>query len=262
MFNWQALAALHGRSLVLKLSEPVEFDRLMDPLKEAVFPQDDEPALGKSIDSSLSLGIQNLSSIENPSDEVRQMIDYLKSLETHCYDLLRDVVKRRKEKYDVLSHGDAWNNNIVFKHDAEGRVTDVKLLDYQIVRHASPAIDFHYFVYSSARASVIEESYDDLVKTYQAALVEEVKRLGIAENIRRDLSLEWFKSELKKTRLYGLLTSFWLVNAVLAEEEDTIDMDTLTPDFIETLSQREVPIRASIVDRTKCIALHYRRTYL
>ena len=262
MFVPKTLAALHARSLILKLNKPTEFDTLMEPLKEAVFPQDELPSLGKSIDTSLLLGVKYLKSIENPDNEILKMIDFLNDQIPRAFETLKDLVLEKKEKYHVLTHGDAWNNNIVFKHDENGGATDVKLLDYQIVRHASPAIDFHYFVYSSAQNSVINESYEHLVKTYQSALIEELRRLGAPINVLTDLSVEWFKNELKRLSLYGLFTSFWLVNAVLAEDDEIMDMDTLTSDFIKNPPRGELPIRPKRLERMVCICRHYCRTYL
>lgn len=41
----------------------------------------------------------------------------------------------------VLTHGDLWINNIMFKYNEQGEPVDCVLIDLQLVSHASPAVD-------------------------------------------------------------------------------------------------------------------------
>ncbi|XP_024936375.1 uncharacterized protein LOC107263228 isoform X2 [Cephus cinctus] len=257
----KTLASLHARSLALKISDPQRFKSLMSPLKEAVFPQDSRPAVGSSIAFSLNYAIKILESIEPKTDELTAGIELVKRYIENTYDVMRELLLARNDKYDVMSHGDAWNNNILFKHDAAGRVTDVKLLDFQIVRHTSAAIDFLYFVYSSAQAEVIHESFDDLVEIYHRQFIYELRRLHVPETNISDLTTDWFNSELQKYSVYGILTGYWIVNAVLADESDAIDMDSLTVEQMEGIGRIEPPIRPIIMERMKHITLHYQRRF-
>ncbi len=48
--------------------------------------------------------------------------------------------------FQTLIHGDSWMNNAMFKHDANGIVTDFSMFDYQCCRTSSPAIDLAYLL--------------------------------------------------------------------------------------------------------------------
>ncbi|XP_057340141.1 uncharacterized protein LOC130677407 [Microplitis mediator] len=256
----QKLAFLHASSLALKLNNPSLFTELMMPLKEIAFPDDDTPSLGKSIDQSISLAVKHLESLEQ-SSELADAIKLFESKEKDIFDIMKNLVVPGRDKYNSMSHGDCWNNNILFKHDANGHVCDVKLIDFQIVRHASPAIDFHYFTYSSAQSYIIEKHYDELVQIYHRHFVKTLKQMHVKEIDIQALSLAWFINELKEYAEYGLFTGAWIINAVLAEDEDLINMDDLDPDDLK--SKHDVfPIKANKAHRIKCIVLHYMRTYL
>ncbi|KAG6558473.1 EcKinase 5 isoform B [Microplitis demolitor] len=256
----QKLAFLHASSLALKLKNPSLFIELMTPLKEIVFPEDDAPSFGKSIDLSIGLAVRHLESLEQ-SSELVNAIKLLESKTKDVFNIMKNLVAPGRDKYNSMSHGDCWNNNILFKHDANGHVCDVKLIDFQIVRHASPAIDFHYFTYSSAQSSIIEERYDELVQIYHRHFVNTLKHMRVNETDIQALSLAWFKSELKEYAEYGLFTGAWIINAVLAEDEDLINMDDVDPEFFKE-KQDCFPIKPIKAHRIKCIVLHYMKTYL
>ena len=51
---------------------------------------------------------------------------------------------------DTCCHGDFWSNNIMFKYDAEGKVKDTVLVDFQLINYGHPAYDVLYLLYISA----------------------------------------------------------------------------------------------------------------
>lgn len=174
---------------------------------------------------------------------------------------MSNLVKQGQNKYDVITHGDSWINNLLFKNDKNGCIEDVKLIDFQIVRHVSPAIDFHYFVYSSANSHVINNHYDKLINIYFNKLKSELKKLNFQKEHLNNITIDWFKEELNKNSLYGLFTSFWLVNAVLAEGEDIFDLDSVTAEQMQEMGKWQPPIRPLKAHRTNDIVQHYMKHY-
>uniref|UniRef100_A0A0C9PQD2 RNF166_0 protein n=2 Tax=Fopius arisanus TaxID=64838 RepID=A0A0C9PQD2_9HYME len=257
----QCLAKMHARSYALKRKDPKKFEELMSSTIEAVFPQDDAPCMGSSMDVSINTAINHLESLEDTSDELRSAIEFVKSLIGKSVEIMKTLVLPGQGKYDVLSHGDAWNNNILFKHDAGGHVVDVKLIDYQIPRHVSAAIDFHYLMYSSAKAAVIDENYDEIIRSYHSALVHHLGKCNVPEGDVKGMSIDWFRNELQKHHMYGLLTTFWLVNAVLAEENETVNLDDFSADFLEEIEKFTPVVTRKKAERIRFVVLHCIKRY-
>lgn len=52
------------------------------------------------------------------------------------------------------------------------------MIDFQLSRFASPALDIMFFIYSCTNESLRIQFYDDLIKTYHSNLCEIVKDFG------------------------------------------------------------------------------------
>ncbi|XP_012277574.1 uncharacterized protein LOC105698151 [Orussus abietinus] len=257
----QTLASFHAKSYALKLKDRPGFLKLVSHLKEAVFPRDEKPAIGQAVEASLHHAILQLESIKPRTKDVEKAIEAVGGLRGKTVDIMKDALFSPEGQFHVLVHGDPWNNNLLFKHDQAGRVVDVKLVDFQVMRHVSIATDFHYFVNSSAKSSIIDDHYEDLVETYYRSFVGHLRKLNLPEENIRDLTLDLFKAELKKYADFGILSGFLLVNAVLAEDEDVIDLDSLSAQELQELSARPIPARPRKAERVMCVTSHYLRTY-
>lgn len=218
--------------------------------------------MGVSVENALNFATKHLEWIDERSEELEAGIRFVKGYEGKLYPMMQDLVDPGKGKYDLITHGDCWNNNVMFRHDSQGKVTDVKLLDFQMSRHVSPAIDFHYFVYSSPKSSVIDENYDDLVNAYHSTFVDTLTDKNVRKDTIDELGIEWFENELDVFSKYGLFIGFWITGAILAEDDDLIDMDNFTMQQLEDKMSKKVKIVPRIAERVKCILTHYVRRYL
>ncbi|KAF7989557.1 hypothetical protein HCN44_008231 [Aphidius gifuensis] len=122
----EKLATLHARSLNLKFKDNKLFNELLSPLSEAVFPLDDKPSMGTSLEISLTTAIKHLESLEQ-SDAINNGINLLKKFENKTFSIMSNLVKQGQNKYDVITHGDSWINNLLFKNNKNGCIEDVKL---------------------------------------------------------------------------------------------------------------------------------------
>lgn len=86
-------------------------------------------------------------------------------------------------EFNVLNHGDCWSNNVMFKHDAFGKVKETYLVDYQIPRYGSPAQDLYYFVLSSTKYELKIKHFDYFIKYYHTELLEHLKLLNYSKKI-------------------------------------------------------------------------------
>lgn len=91
----------------------------------------------------------------------------------------------------VVNHGDTWTNNLLFKYDDSGRPVHVTLIDFQVCRYTSPAMDIQYFLFTSVRDDVIDSRVSDLLDAYLGALNKQLEELGSTQRLsRRELERE------------------------------------------------------------------------
>ncbi|KRT78396.1 phosphotransferase, partial [Oryctes borbonicus] len=81
-----------------------------------------------------------------------------------------DVVKNCNE-YSVITQGDCWCNNILFQYENDNptKPIDVMIVDWQMLRPASPAIDVSHFLYTIASQESLAR-LDSHLEVYYAEL--------------------------------------------------------------------------------------------
>lgn len=84
-------------------------------------------------------------------------------------------------RFSVLGHGDCWIPNFLIRStelDGKSIPVEAKMIDFQLARFASPAVDISFFIYSCTDEACREKYYDDLLETYYSSLCELVKDMG------------------------------------------------------------------------------------
>uniref|UniRef100_A0ABD2WL31 CHK kinase-like domain-containing protein n=1 Tax=Trichogramma kaykai TaxID=54128 RepID=A0ABD2WL31_9HYME len=149
----KAMASMHAFYLSYKLNHPEEFVKLIAPIKENVFPKDDNISPGRFYELGFDTAKKSLETIADSSPQARRGLRFLRFFEKDLYNTLKSMIDPTKNdsKYWTLTHGDLWNNNLMFLQDNQEEILRLKFLDYQVIRHMSPATDFVYLVYSSCK---------------------------------------------------------------------------------------------------------------
>uniref|UniRef100_A0A240PKZ1 CHK kinase-like domain-containing protein n=1 Tax=Anopheles epiroticus TaxID=199890 RepID=A0A240PKZ1_9DIPT len=109
--------------------------------------------------------------------------DYVGDLETvsrQIYQLLVDTTTLDPAAFNVLNHGDAWLNNMMFAYTADDDVTvdRMSLIDYQFPAWGSPVLDLIHFLFSSVRAELKLSKQAYFLRFYQERLVQNLVLLG------------------------------------------------------------------------------------
>jgi thiamine kinase-like enzyme len=116
----------------------------------------------------------------------------------------RALYLRDDQKFNVFNHNDVWINNLLYKYETSGRVSDVLMVDYQLSYWGSPGIDINYFLYGSVRDEVREKHFDELVGVYYGTLASTLKLLHPNKSVIS--KKEVLKEIAKKQYLGNMLT--------------------------------------------------------
>lgn len=96
-----------------------------------------------------------------------------------------------------------------------------------MARHSSPAFDFTYFLYSSARSEVLERDTDELIGTYERFLLHDLRRLDSPERDLEALARPgWFKDELRRNGLFGLFGALMVLQVIFIDEGRAVELGT------------------------------------
>ncbi|KAL5274455.1 hypothetical protein ACFFRR_000909 [Megaselia abdita] len=126
--------------------------------------------------------------------------------------------KLKPDEFNVLTHGDIWTNNIMFKGE------NTLLLDYQLSLYGSPILDFIQLVFSSANSEIIKGHFDELLKHYHTNLSKNLKLLEYTKKIptMTDLHLSVYKN---RSWIVHILNGS-LAIALMTPVKD-LDLDTI-----------------------------------
>lgn len=90
------------------------------------------------------------------------------------YDRMIGLVQRRN-RFSVIGHGDCWLPNFLLKYGDDGEPQLAKMIDFQLGRFASPALDISFCVYSCTMQSLRVEHYEELLKVCTACVADGTK---------------------------------------------------------------------------------------
>ncbi|XP_047501145.1 uncharacterized protein LOC125047086 [Penaeus chinensis] len=126
-------------------------------------------------------------------------------------DVLRDQVTDGASPFKLMCHGDCYSNNLLFRYDETGAPVEVMLLDLQVTRYASLAIDVSYLLLTSLGGSVISSSVQDFLNAYYASFSAVTEATGHPVPFSfKDLQQE-FRNKLPFGLLFGLIVHPYVV---------------------------------------------------
>ncbi|XP_050696772.1 uncharacterized protein LOC126985666 [Eriocheir sinensis] len=229
------LARLHAASTLVqaKMTEPIE-EKYPFIKKDFVCvyenpdkqDEDLEQMMGTVFYTNMKTGMAMAQKING----YEKVVDWLKKHARQTNDLLKKCLKSTSD-FNVVCHGDCWNNNILFKYDESGKPVDVRLLDLQICRKASLATDLNYLLYSSLEGQVRKNNLEAFMKTYYESFSQVLSNAGK----KTPFTLDELKKEYHNQNLFGLLMCLMVVPFVVAEGNDVMDFLDMTDDMEENM---------------------------
>ncbi|CAH1634839.1 unnamed protein product [Spodoptera littoralis] len=202
-------ANLHSLSYVLKKKEPDTFDNYKSKMK-SLWP--------------LVVGnpefVANLEHIEGAVLSVLDDEVYRSVVRNKIPDLFNTYLKLVKEdvgKNGVITQGDAWTNNIMFKYVGDTLVQSI-MIDYQISYHHSPAMDLLYMIFNCTDHETRSKNFYDWIDYYHSELDKYLSNFGLKANLvcPRDL----LDADIKRFARPMMGVSLLLFNMLLRDAKE------------------------------------------
>ncbi|EDW82231.1 uncharacterized protein Dwil_GK25686 [Drosophila willistoni] len=227
----RAYGKLHATSLAIKQQWP---DRLKDcqSLVDIFEQRRDDHSLGVYFKNLKQSALGSLCPVKDHH--------YVERLEAYFglgtfFELLLPLIGGKNcEPYAVVCHGDCWNNNIMYRlskpeqdnDDKGGRPLDVRLIDWQLMRYASPITDLAYFFFSCTSRDFRGKYYKSMLETYYTEMAQQLTRLG--ESADELFPLQAFNEQLQSKCAVGLLLAMMVLPIVTMRGQDVPDLQTIS----------------------------------
>jgi len=147
---------------------------------EGLFSEDGKFFMGKITDGLIGYVLKSLSTIEGHE----AYYDDVKNMEGHIMENAMQVGAVDPNEFNVLNHADCWINNMLFHHDKEtGKLLELCLVDYQMCKYGTVAIDLLYFLLSSPKLELKLNKFEFFVKQYHDQLIKHLKLLNYTQKL-------------------------------------------------------------------------------
>ena len=160
-----------------------------------------------------------------------------------------------------ILHGDCWNNNMMYRYDDNGKVVEMKLVDWQIPRVDHPATDILNFLITSTSPEMRKKHRRSLLNHYYDVLSSAMEKLGL-ELYSRGKFLKEIHARLRWGMLYGMMMYPGMFNEKMiaefeekdantaeADKKKTLDMDEMMEDFKDSYNLNQFLSNKLLCDR-------------
>ncbi|XP_022222766.2 uncharacterized protein LOC111074331 [Drosophila obscura] len=153
---------------------------------------------------------------------------YLKNFPTaeQYIEMCLDSLRTDGNDFNVLTHGDFWSSNILFKYNSNNDLDSALLLDFQHCKWGSPAQDLLFIITISAGRELRLKEYENFVRIYWEHLIDCLGILSYKKPLPqlRDLHAALYK---KNNTFYAFFALMSHLSAVLLPSDRNTNLHTL-----------------------------------
>ncbi|XP_034488270.1 uncharacterized protein LOC117792306 [Drosophila innubila] len=139
--------------------------------------------------------------------------------------------------FNTLTHGDFWSSNLMCNYLPNGKVDQLILVDFQICKWGSPAIDLLFFITLSAAHDIRLKDFDYFICIYWERLIECLKLLNYKKPVPqlRDLQTSLYK---KNNSFYAFFALMNHLPVILFPSDKDSNLHSLMADTKEAENLR------------------------
>lgn len=160
----QEIGRFHAMGYIMKARDPVKFFKIVGEIQESRYVYDDwQPQF---INFIAKRPIEWLRKEKYDSKFCDKMEHFL---ENTFDNIMMDAIEV-KEPLAVFCHGDFTRNNILFRKTQDS--LEGKLIDFAMLRYASPSIDLSTFLYLSVSNIDRKHRFNEIIDAYYEAMTK------------------------------------------------------------------------------------------
>uniref|UniRef100_A0A182J9E2 CHK kinase-like domain-containing protein n=1 Tax=Anopheles atroparvus TaxID=41427 RepID=A0A182J9E2_ANOAO len=207
------LAKFHAASAVYCESGP--------PLPTVLTQSYSDLQMAKKTDELFRPSLDSLFEYMKGWDFAEEYTQDLELVSRRIYQLLVDTWAVNTEGFNVLNHGDAWMNNMLFSHE-NGTVAQVAFVDYQFSAWGSPVFDLIQFLFSSVSHSLKLSEQARFLRFYQEKLIQYLRLLGYTKPLP---TLQRLQIDFNDRLLAAIKVTVIDLPYVLADTDDNASVE-------------------------------------
>ncbi|XP_075158945.1 uncharacterized protein LOC142232117 [Haematobia irritans] len=227
LLTMRTLGKFHGISLAMNALEPELFEKTAKCLEETYYAETNRSWYIDFLKLACIVAKDAVTKTYPNTKYETIAENYLH--DQQLYDDQINLVSTRS-KLSVFGHGDCWTPNFLTRYSTEGKPEAIKIIDFQLARCASVAVDISFFIYSCTSQELRENHYDSLLKAYHESACDLIKDLGAdPESV---FSWQDFMSELKEFGRFGCGMGIESIPMSMLDEDEIADLDEISPDSV------------------------------
>ncbi|CAH1163581.1 unnamed protein product [Phaedon cochleariae] len=115
---------------------------------------------------------------------------------------------RYNGKNQVVTHGDAWSNNLMFKyHEESDDIEDIRIIDFQFSRVGTVVFDISFCIYDGVSGENLDD-LDHYLRVYHQSLSESLRKYNL--DPEQVYSYDEFQQEWKRYSKFGLILAIMI----------------------------------------------------
>ncbi|KAL3277103.1 hypothetical protein HHI36_012461 [Cryptolaemus montrouzieri] len=216
MLAMENFGRFHALSLALRDQKPAVFENLKKKITTSILMEYAKKMNLWQFHGKYLKHAKDLLSNSGREDLVKKFDSFDEEIES----IIQDPIEEDKI---VISHGDSWSCNFMFKYQEEYPTKPLKIcmLDYQLSYVDSPVRDLSYNIYTTCDKTCLDQ-LDLLLQGYYSSLSRSLRNLG--SDPEQVFTYEQLKRHWKQYSKFGLLLSSCIIKLELTENSDAPDL--------------------------------------
>ncbi|CAD7093802.1 unnamed protein product [Hermetia illucens] len=224
------LDEIHAKMVLKKLAKIHAASAFVNSEKPGIFEHCDRGIFNKhsrAFDQFFKLNLEACARAVSGWEGYKTYGEKLSKLLPHFTKYGVRVMEPKDHHFNVLTHGDLWGNNAMFKYNESNQVMDAILFDLQFCIWASATIDLHYFFNTSLTDDLRINNVEELVHYYYQNLRDTLQDLKFPGTIP---TLQEFLVEYMETAFYAVYSSVSAQPTMINEDTEDASFNCLFKD--------------------------------